>query len=143
MNIQKERKYFDTVRTNQSKTEVINNTSINDEHENTNKGSVMIQKQELMDKVTDDMDSIVEVQRSMQELSDLMTNFSQKVVEQEEVVTNIMNDADEANINMKQAGKELKEAHEYQKGTGFLVATLYFIMAILLLIYDRVTSVYY
>lgn len=100
------------------------------ENDNLSKSSSLVQKQELMHRVSDDIDNIIEVQNSMQELSTLMTNFSQKVVEQDEVVITIMHDAEEANVNIKQAGKELKQAHEYQKGTGTLVAAIYIIMAI-------------
>ena len=54
-----------------------------------------------------------------------------------------MHDAEAANINIQEAGKELKKAHEYQKGYDKVVAGLYLIMALMLLIYDRVTAIHY
>ena len=89
------------------------------------------------------MENIQATQNTMHEISDLMNNFSQKILEQDEIVTTIMHDAEEANLNIKQAGKELKKAHEYQKGYDKVVAGLYIAMAILLLIYDRVTAIHY
>lgn len=89
------------------------------------------------------MDNIQDTQNTLHELSELMNNFSTKIVEQDEVVTTIMHDAEEANVNIKEAGKELKQAHEYQKGYDKVVAGLYIIMAIWLLVYDRVTAMHY
>lgn len=103
----------------------------------------LVQRQTLMQKVAPELDNIQETQNTMHELSELMNNFSQKIVEQDEVVTSIMYDAEEANINVKEAGKELKKAHEYQKGQDKVVAGLYIVMALMLLIYDRVTAIHY
>ena len=103
----------------------------------------MIQKQSLLQKVSDENENIQDTQNTMKEISDLMNNFSVKILEQDEVVTTIMNDAEQSNINIKEAGKELKKAHEYQKGQDKIVAGLYIIMAVLLLVYDRVTAIHY
>ena len=91
----------------------------------------------------DDVENIQDIQNTMHELTDLMNNFSEKIMQQDEVVTTILVDAEEANVNIKEAGKELKKAHEYQKGYDKVVAGLYIIMGILLLIYDRVTAIRY
>jgi t-SNARE complex subunit (syntaxin) len=113
------------------------------EEEGEKKQGGLKQKQMLMEKVEDEMENIQDTQNTLHELSELMNNFSMKIVEQDEVVTTIMHDAEEANVNIKEAGKELKKAHEYQKGYDKIVAGLYIIMAILILAFDRVSAIHY
>jgi len=54
----------------------------------------------------------------------------------------IVENAEASNLNVKQAGKELKQANEYQKGSGMLLAMIYLVMAIILIMYDWVSAVY-
>ena len=49
-------------------------------------------------------------------------------------------DAIESNIYVREAGQQLKQAHEYQKGNGIMIASIYLIMAFILLSYDWLTS---
>ena len=69
-----------------------------------------------------------------------MSEFTIKVDQQDELIDMIAMDAIESNIYAKEAGKELKQAHEYQKGNGILIASIYLIMAFILLSYDWLTS---
>ena len=87
-------------------------------------------------------ESMEETEAMLAEISEVMTRFASKVDEQEELIDMIVIHHEDATLNVEEAGRQLEQAHEYQKGSGIMLAVVYLVMGVLLLLFDRITSVY-
>jgi len=81
-------------------------------------------------------DGLVQTKRMITDLSELLTNFSTKVFEQQEITNIIYSDTQSALQNIKDGNKELLISVEYQKGRGLYIGGFFIILGLFLLFYD-------
>ncbi len=81
-------------------------------------------------------DSLSDTKKMIFELSDLMTNFSSKVQEHQEVTNIIFSDSKSALQNIKDGNKELGISLENQKNRGLYIGMMFILLGLFLIFYD-------
>ncbi|CDW81069.1 UNKNOWN [Stylonychia lemnae] len=87
--------------------------------------------QQILMNLQSDINQIEDTEKIIFELSNLLQQFSTKVVEQENMSV------------LNEGNQELKKAHEYQKGNGHLFAAIFIIYTLMIIIWDWFNTKYY